>query len=74
MNPLLRFAREIAGLFFDDGSLAIAVLVVLGLTATLVVTTSLDGPVAALFLVGGTVAALVENVVRTARSTLPRGG
>lgn len=72
MKALLRFAREIAGLFFDDGSLAIAVLVILAATAILIDAAWFDGPVAMAFLVGGVIAALLENVVRTARIAASR--
>jgi uncharacterized protein (DUF2062 family) len=68
MKALLRLAREIGGLFFDDGSLAIVVLVVLGLTTALAHIDSFGGPAAMAFLVGGVIAALVENVIRTART------
>ena len=72
MKPLLGLAREVARIFFDDGSLAIAVLVVLGLTAALMDTTPFLGLPAMVFLVSGVVAALLENVVRTARLTPSR--
>jgi hypothetical protein len=75
MNALLRsalaFLRAIAGLFFDDGSLAIAVLVILAVTAILTNAAWFDGPEAITFLVGGVIAALLENVLRTAREALP---
>jgi hypothetical protein len=58
--------RALLGLFFDDGSLALVILGVL-------VATSLSGHMgfignrgAMVLLVAGTVAALIENVVRTA--------
>ena len=67
MSSLLKLLREIAGLFFDDGSLAIAVLAILTLTAILVNISSIGAPAAMAFLVGGVTAALLENVLRTAR-------
>jgi hypothetical protein len=67
MNRLVRLGREIAGLFFDDGSLAIAVLAILAATAILADANWLDGLVAMAFLVVGVTAALLENVLRTAR-------
>jgi hypothetical protein len=67
MRALLRFVREIAGLFFDDGSLAITVLVILAAAAILTNAPWFNGPVAMAFLVGGVTAALLENVIRTAR-------
>jgi hypothetical protein len=67
VSALLRFVREIAGLFFDDGSLAITVLVILAAAAILTNASWFSGPVAMAFLVGGITAALLENVIRTAR-------
>jgi hypothetical protein len=74
MGPVMRIVREVAQLFFDDGSLAIAIILVLGATAILShAAWFAPGPPAAIaFLVGGVVATLVENVVRTAR--LSRSG
>jgi hypothetical protein len=68
---VLSFFRQVAGLFFDDGSLAIVVLVVLILTGILTGNAWFDGPEAMAFLVGGVVAALLENVLRTARLGRP---
>jgi len=67
MKGVLALIREVGGLFFDDGSLAIAVLAILATTAILLANAWFDGPEAMAFLVGGVVAALLENVVRTAR-------
>jgi hypothetical protein len=66
-NPVLGFLRELVGLFFDDGSLAIVVLVILGTTALLASNAWFDAAEAMTFLVGGVTAALLENVLRTAR-------
>jgi hypothetical protein len=68
MRAVIDFLRELAGLFFDDGSLAIVVLVILATTAVLFGNAWFDGPEAMVFLVGGVTAALLENVARTARS------
>jgi hypothetical protein len=68
MSRVVALLREIAGLFFDDGSLAIVVLAVLAATALLARITALGGGVAIAFLVGGLIAALLENVFRTARA------
>jgi hypothetical protein len=68
MKPVLRLVRELAGLFFDDASLAIAVLFILASTALLVHAPWFDAQAAMAFLVAGVVAALVENVLRTARA------
>ena len=72
VDPVLVLVRKAAGLFFDDGSLAIGVLLVLSATAILMHATWFDGPPAIAFLVGGITAALVENVVRTARGAFAR--
>jgi hypothetical protein len=68
MRSVIGVARDIAGLFFDDGSLAIAVLLILAATALLALGAGFDGPEASVFLVSAVIAALVENVVRTARA------
>ena len=68
MKRVLDLLREIAGLFFDDGSLAVAVLVILAATAILVNISSIGAAAAMPFLVGGVTAALLENVLRTART------
>ena len=66
-----RLARELAGLFFDDGSLAIAVLLILAATALFASTPWFDAPAAMAFLVGAVIVALLENVLRTARASGP---
>ena len=71
MNAL-RLARAIAGLFFDDGSLAVAVLVVLACSAAALHAQWIDGASAMAFLVAGVLAALLENVIRTVRLSTPR--
>ncbi len=63
----MSFARAIAGLFFDDGNLAFVVIAILGTTAILVANGWFDSPEAIAFLVGAMIAALFENVLRTAR-------
>jgi hypothetical protein len=63
----MHLLRTLAGLFFDDASLAIAVLVVLGTTVALVRTDAVSDPVLMAFLVGGVIAILLENVVSAAR-------
>jgi hypothetical protein len=71
IDAVTRLARELAGLFFDDGSLAIAVLLILAATALYASTPWFDAPAAMAFLVGAVVAALIENVLRTARASRP---
>jgi hypothetical protein len=73
VKALIGFARELAGLFFDDGSLAIAILVILGATAILMHAAWFTDTLAMAFLVGAVVAALLENVLRTARASRPGG-
>lgn len=70
MSSVLALLRELAGLFFDDGSLAIAVLVILAATASLA---GSDESAAMALLVAGVVTALLENVLRTARLMPARG-
>lgn len=70
-DAVARVSRELAGLFFDDGSLAITVLVILAATALFASTPWFDAPVAMAFLVGTIVVALLENVLRSARAGLP---
>jgi hypothetical protein len=72
MSAVLRFARGLAGLFLDDAILAIAVLFVLASAAILLHAGSLDQSAAMAFLVGGVVAALVENFLRTSRTARSR--
>jgi hypothetical protein len=72
VKPLLAFFRQLAGLFFDDGSLAITVLVILGVTAFLLQSAWIDRATAMVFLAGGVIAALLENVTRTARTSPPK--
>jgi hypothetical protein len=69
MKPVMRLARGLAGLFFDDGSLAIALVFVLGTAAMLsnAAWFSPEPQAAMALLVAGVVVALAENVVRTAR-------
>jgi hypothetical protein len=63
----LGFLQSIAGLFFDDGSLALVVIAILATTAILVANAWFDSTEAMAFLVGAVIAALLENVLRTAR-------
>src|SRR5262249_20651915 len=67
--------RELFGLFVDDGSLAIALLALLAAILFLTRENFLTGGAAALLLVAGALAVLVENVMRSARrSTVRRHG
>ena len=66
MNWLRQAARELWGLFVEDGSLAVAILLWVGLTAFVLAAllpASWKGPV----VFAGLAIILVENVLRTAK-------
>jgi hypothetical protein len=67
MKMLSTIARELFGLFVDDGSLAHAIVVLLAVTALLAREQFIDISHAAVLLVAGSIIVLVENVVRSAR-------
>lgn len=67
MSVLRAVWDELLGLFVDDGSLAAAILVVVGLVAVLRDTGVVGGPVGGGLLFGGLVLILLENVRRSAR-------
>ena len=67
MSTLRLILREFLGLFFDDGSLAVAILVVVGLVALLVKTGLLAGLVGGALLFACLLAILVENLRRSAK-------
>jgi len=58
--------RALTGLFFDDGSLALVILVVLVATSLSRRADLIGNRPAIALLIAGIVAALIENVVRTA--------
>jgi hypothetical protein len=64
MNGLVSIAKEILGLFVDDGSLAIAILVWVGLV--LLVAHALPASAIGPAILLGCAAILVENVLRRA--------
>ena len=70
MKILDTIARELFGLFVDDGSLALAILALLGLIALLMHESLMDKGFTALLLVGGSILVLIENVVRTSRRSI----
>ena len=72
MSRLGALASAIVSLFVDDGSLAIAVGLILVIAAFLASTPWFGGAVAMAFLVAAVAAALIENVLRSARAS--RGG
>ena len=60
--------KTLLGLFFDDGSLALTVLVLLATSALAMRAQWLSGRAAMVLLAVAIIAALIENVVRTAMS------
>jgi len=73
MNALAAVAREIVGLFVEDGSLALAIL---GLVALAVAAAALGAPRAAVgvLLILGSLAVQGENILRAGRKSVPRKG
>jgi hypothetical protein len=69
MTLLKTLLREITGLFVDDGVLALAVLVVVGLSAWALADIRAGEAIAAGVLVGGCLLVLVASVVRAAYAT-----
>ena len=68
MTLLKTLLREITGLFVDDGVLALAVLVVVGLSAWALAAIRVGEGNAAGVLVGGCLLVLVASVLRAAYS------
>jgi hypothetical protein len=67
MKTLINILRELAGLFIDDGFLALAICVVVGIAA-IVAALAPDAPNAAgIVLLVGCLGLLFDNVVRAAR-------
>jgi hypothetical protein len=67
MTVLASVLRELAGLFVDDGALALAIVAIVALTA-IAATLLPDAPLAAgAILLFGCLAVLLANVVRAAR-------
>jgi hypothetical protein len=69
MTLLKTLLREITGLFVDDGVLALAVLVVVGLSAWALADRRVGEGMAAGVLVGGCLFVLVASVLRAAYAT-----
>jgi hypothetical protein len=67
MRTLTAILREVAGLFVDDGSLALAILAVVAVAAFLAIVLKTSAFAVGLVLLGGCVAVLIENVIRTAQ-------
>jgi hypothetical protein len=67
MNAIVETIRTLFGLFFDDGSLAVAIIGLLVALALLTHAGVLASPVITMAaLLGGTLLLLLENVIRTA--------
>ena len=68
MNAIARGLGALVGLFFDDGKLALGILVLLGGTAAIASAEAVPSWRSLALLVTGTLALLLENVVRSARN------
>ena len=68
MSALIAFGRELAGLFVDDGSLALAILGIIAVAALLARLLPDQPLVAGAILLFGCLGALIANVTRAARS------
>ena len=66
MKTLSKIGRELFGLFVDDGSVALAILALLAVTALLAREALIDVSQAAVLLVAGSIIVMLENVVRSA--------
>ena len=71
MNTLNALVDEVLGMFVDDGSLAIAILVVVALAGWVSLRFENVSTVVGAILFIGCLAALVENIVRTTRRSSP---
>ena len=67
MNALVRGTKALLGLFFDDGKLALGILVTLACTAAIANIEPAGSWLAIALLVGGTFILLVESAMRAAR-------
>jgi len=68
MNALVQTFKTLLGLFFDDGSLALAIVALLVSLALLANGGLVASPlITIVLLVGGTLILLLENVTRAAR-------
>jgi hypothetical protein len=73
MNALRSVLLTLAGLFVDDASLAITIVLILVATAFVASTPWIAGAWLGVVLVAALIAALLENVTRSARSAGDRG-
>lgn len=68
MTLISTIAKELLGLFVDDGSLALAILAWVAAVAALTAGLGAGGTFAGVLLFAGLIAILLENVLRRARS------
>ena len=68
MNAIARGLGALLGLFFDDGKLALGILVLLGGTAVVASAEVVPSWRSMALLVAGTLVLLLENLVRAARN------
>jgi hypothetical protein len=69
MNAIVQTVKTVFGLFFDDGSLALAILALLVAIYMMARVESLASPLLLMaLLVGGTLLLLLENVIRATRA------
>jgi len=69
MNTLKSLLDELVGMFVDDGSLAIAILLIVAVAGWVAMRFENTSIAIGIILVAGCAAALIENVLRTARKT-----
>jgi len=67
MNIVTRMVRGLVGLFVDDGTLALTLIVVLATVSALANVGAIGKSLAMALLVAGTVGALLVNVTRAAK-------
>lgn len=67
MNIVTRMVRGLVGLFVDDGTLALTLIVVLATVSTLANVGAIGKSLAMALLVAGAIGALLVNVTRAAK-------
>jgi hypothetical protein len=67
MNVATRMVRDLVGLFVDDGTLALTLIVVLATASALAHVGAIGKSLAMALLVAGTLGALLVNVIRAAK-------
>ena len=68
MNPITQAVRALLGLFFDDGELALKIVVLLGGTAVVASTETAASWGSMALLIVGTLVVLLLDVIRAARN------